>query len=417
MESTKFAGAPIIAVAANPESGNTQDHGIQELTELLTSQAYVPERNITGPFLYAVDHCFSLRGQGTVMTGTILQGSVSLNDTIEIPSMKITKKVKSMQMFRQPVSKAMQGDRVGICVTQFDPKLLERGLVCKPSTVPTIFAGIISVEKIHYYKGPIRSKAKFHITIGHDTVMGKAQFFGLPAATTLSTENMKAFDFSQEYVFQEELMDVSKTKKEDILEEEQKSDNLKIMVNPNFQFALLELEKPVTCPKESLVIGSRLDTDIHLNSCRLAFHGKLLESVTEKSYAEDILPKLSIFKMKSRVGEVERLVDEYTLVGRGLFKKETNIQLFLNLKVTLSTGEVGVIEGSFGQSGKFKIRIPAGLEPETVNLINAGQKKKGKNKMTVIPGADSAEKAVSSVKIILDFKRYIFDPDKKMVQT
>lgn len=46
------------------------------------------------------------------------------------------------------------------------------------------------------------------------------------------------------------------------------------------------------------------------------------------------------------------------MIGRNLFKKETNLQLFVGLKVTLSSGEAGVIEGSFGQSGKIKIRIP-----------------------------------------------------------
>lgn len=52
------------------------------------------------------------------------------------------------------------------------------------------------------------------------------------------------------------------------------------------------------------------------------------------------------------------MTDEYNVIGRGLFKKETNLQMFVGLKVELSTGEEGVIEGGFGQSGKFKIRIP-----------------------------------------------------------
>jgi selenocysteine-specific elongation factor len=62
--------------------------------------------------------------------------------------MKVTKKVKSMQMFHKPVERAVQGDRVGICVTQFDPKLLERGLVCSPQTAATVYAGIIGVTPI-----------------------------------------------------------------------------------------------------------------------------------------------------------------------------------------------------------------------------------------------------------------------------
>ena len=52
------------------------------------------------------------------------------------------------------------------------------------------------------------------------------------------------------------------------------------------------------------------------------------------------------------------MTDDYNIIGRGLFKKETNIQTFVGLKVMLSSGENGVIEGGFGQSGKFKIRIP-----------------------------------------------------------
>lgn len=56
-------------------------------------------------------------------------------------------------------------------------------------------------------------------------------------------------------------------------------------------------------------------------------------------------------------GVVERMASPYEVIGKNLFKKETNIQLFLNLKVTLSTGETGIIEGSFGQSGKVKIRF------------------------------------------------------------
>ncbi len=53
-----------------------------------------------------------------------------------------------------------------------------------------------------------------------------------------------------------------------------------------------------------------------------------------------------------------QVTDDYTVIGRNLFKKETNLQLFAGLKVTLSTGETGSIEGGFGQSGKIKIRIP-----------------------------------------------------------
>ena len=45
------------------------------------------------------------------------------------------------------------------------------------------------------------------------------------------------------------------------------------------------------------------------------------------------------------------------MICKGLFKKETNMDMFNGLKVSLSSGEKGIIEGSFGQSGKFKVRV------------------------------------------------------------
>lgn len=47
---------------------------------MLKDNTYLPKRESSGPFIFSVDHCFSIRGQGTVMTGTTLSGSVAIND-------------------------------------------------------------------------------------------------------------------------------------------------------------------------------------------------------------------------------------------------------------------------------------------------------------------------------------------------
>ncbi|XP_016401420.1 selenocysteine-specific elongation factor-like, partial [Sinocyclocheilus rhinocerous] len=262
----------------------------------------------------------------------------------------VTRKVKSVQMFRKPVPSAMQGDRVGVCVTQFDPKLLERGVICTPGSLLTLYAAVISVQKIEYYRGALTSRAKFHITVGHETVMARISFFNRvllanedgDSNPTSPEQNAKSFSFDWEFHHLDEYLTCQA---EDGRGEPQ-------------QRALLEFERPVTCPPLCLVIGSRLDSDIHGNACRLAFHGKLLEGFEDKNYIETALPRLKISKDKQKEGAVERVTDDYTVIGRNLFKKETNLQLFVGLKVTLSTGETGSIEGGFGQSGKIKIRIP-----------------------------------------------------------
>lgn len=110
-------------------------------------------------------------GQGTVLTGTVLSGQCKVGDTVEIPNMKLEKKVKSMQMFKRPVQSCARGDRLGICITQLDHKLMERGLVAAPGTVPTFGAAVVGAEKIRFFKGAVQSKMKFHVTVGHTTVM------------------------------------------------------------------------------------------------------------------------------------------------------------------------------------------------------------------------------------------------------
>ena len=48
--------------------------------QVLSQHVFVPSRSPSGPFIFSVDHCFPIRGQGTVMTGTVLSGSIGTND-------------------------------------------------------------------------------------------------------------------------------------------------------------------------------------------------------------------------------------------------------------------------------------------------------------------------------------------------
>ncbi|XP_053754221.1 selenocysteine-specific elongation factor isoform X2 [Panthera pardus] len=370
LENTKFRGAPIISVAAKPggpEAPETEaPQGISELIE-------------------------------------------------------VVKKVKSMQMFHMPVSSAMQGDRLGICVTQFDPKLLERGLVCAPESLHTVHAALISVEKIPYFRGPLQTKAKFHITVGHETVMGRLMFFS-PAPDSFDHEPvLDSFDFSREYLFQEQYLSKDLAPEvTDSGEADKKTGQATGGHCPRQQWALVEFEKPVTCPRLCLVIGSRLDADIHANTCRLAFHGILLHGLEDKDYAESFLPRLKVYKLKHKHGLVERVIDDHSVIGRSLFKKETNIQLFVGLKVHLSTGELGVIDSAFGQSGKFKIHIPGGLSPESKKILTPTLKKRGRaGRGEAAKQEEGAERPepTQHVALSLSFKRYVFDTHKRMVQS
>ena len=149
---------------------------------------------------------------------------------------------------------------------------------------------------------------------------------------------------------------------------------------PGKQYVLLELDTPVFCLSDSMLIASRLDTDQHASTCRLAFTGRTLAHTNASDFRTSFLPRLKIFKHKQRTGMVDRIHDAETLIGRSLFKKETVLDAFAGLTVTLSTGEKGIIEGGFGQSGKFKIRFMSGLLPTTTaKLKKVPKAKKGKD--------------------------------------
>lgn len=263
--------------------------------------------------------------------------------------MQITKKVKSMQMFRSPVECASQGDRLGICVTQFDPKQLERGLVSSPGYLSSASAVIILAKQIKYYKNSVKTKSKFHISVGYETVLGKITVFGLyedDINSTLTEDNF--FSYDQLYRYQDELLT-------------EKLENAEIKPEtevPLRQYILLEFEKPIIVAPQSMTIGSKLDLDIHSSQCRLAFYGNIIEIIKDKNYFSTILPNLKVYKNKQKFGSIDRVKNETEIIGKNMFKKETNIKLFLGLKVTLSTGETGIIDGSFGQNGKVNIRIP-----------------------------------------------------------
>lgn len=364
LEPTIFKNSKIIPVSA------TTFINIDQLTNAMTHEVENVNltRNNKESFIFAFDHCFAIKGSGTVLSGTVLQGMIKVNDTIEIPHLKTDRKIKSMQMFKKAVNSGTTGDRLGICITNFDPKLLERGLICQKGCVQPAYAVVIKLNRIRYFKRDIKSKAKFHCSVGHETVMGNILIF--------SSSESEDFNWKQNYSFEETLNDNPE--------------------HPRDFFALIEFEHPVMVHDKMLLIGSKLDTE-QTNVCRLAFHGEVSieNSSNDKNYQQTFLPNLKVFKIKSRDGNVQRVVNDYEVIVANLFKKETDRSKFIGMKCQLTSGESGTIAGSFGQSSKVRIQFTNPLQPSTVILL-----KDLKN----------------DVKVQLSFKKFIFDKNHRMVQ-
>jgi selenocysteine-specific elongation factor len=85
-------------------------------------------------------------------------------------------------------------------------------------------------------------------------------------------------------------------------------------------------------------------------------------------------------------------------------------------------GEVGVIEGGFGQSGKFKVAVRAGLSEPLRALYAAKGKAKEKEKAPKAGANDEDDESASATsrhdagRIVLRYKRYVYAPTRKLIQ-
>jgi len=133
-------------------------------------------------------------------------------------------------------------------------------------------------------------------------------------------------------------------------------------------YALIDFETPVYCFKGSVIIGSKLDIDANSKQCRIAFEGELLQILTSEQRSS-----FSIRRLKERIGKIEKVLDSNTVLVKDLFKKETNITLFIGKKVELKgLGKSGTISSTFGKSGKIKVTTAEPIPKESTEaLINS----------------------------------------------
>ncbi|CAN0199272.1 unnamed protein product [Ectocarpus sp. 8 AP-2014] len=295
--------------------------GIDAVAGELSRRARVPSRRASAPLYFAFDHCFSVRGQGTILTGTVLTGEVKVNQLVELPSLRLQKKVKSMQMFRKPVSIARAGDRVGMCVASLDAKLMERGVVTTPGSVRPISAAIALVRKVPAFTGQCLSGAYCHVSLGHSTAMATATFFGASELKNgllglfehsadglkvlealrdagqgqdLSLNDIASLPFPSEAAFVQQTQLCGVGSENSIAGAD---DEVCVDERPLLQYCHLTFHTPVITPPSSVVLGSRLDsTSSSPNKteaahptgetikglaavqehCRIAFHGRLV---------------------------------------------------------------------------------------------------------------------------------------------
>ncbi len=122
---TFLEGAPMLRVSARTGAG------LDELRRALAELARdAPERPADGPTYLPVDRAFSLKGFGTVVTGTLLSGSVAPGDSLDLlPKGGQGLRVRSVQVHGAEVKQALAGQRTAVNLPQVESKDVERGAV------------------------------------------------------------------------------------------------------------------------------------------------------------------------------------------------------------------------------------------------------------------------------------------------
>jgi elongation factor Tu len=127
-------GSALKAMQGDPEA----EKQILELMKVVDDYVPDPKRDIDKPFLMPVEDVFSIKGRGTVATGRVERGKLSLNEEIEIVGLKETKKtvVTGLEMFRKTLDFTQAGDNVGILLRGIEKGDIERGqVIAKPGTI------------------------------------------------------------------------------------------------------------------------------------------------------------------------------------------------------------------------------------------------------------------------------------------
>jgi selenocysteine-specific elongation factor len=115
-------GAPVVATSARTGSG------LDELRAALAeTAAQVARHDAEGPARLHVDRSFTLRGIGTVATGTLWSGTIGEGDELRVEPRGRSVRVRSVQVHDRPVERAEAGQRVAVALPGVERRELRRG--------------------------------------------------------------------------------------------------------------------------------------------------------------------------------------------------------------------------------------------------------------------------------------------------
>lgn len=164
----KFASGTFLEGAPLSPVSSLTGQGIPEFIKLLDDLcAQLSEKRPMGLFRLPVDRVFSMKGFGTVITGTLIAGKISVGDSAMIYPIGITSKIRGLQVHDRAVDEAAAGMRTAINFQGIEKASINRGdVVARPDTLKTSYMLDVELHLLERVDKPIKIRGRVRLHTG-----------------------------------------------------------------------------------------------------------------------------------------------------------------------------------------------------------------------------------------------------------
>lgn len=171
LEGTFLEGAPIVEVSAATGQGIPE---LIDVIERLTAEEVVQKDINTIPRL-PIDRVFSLSGFGTIITGTLLAGTITKEDSLQIYPIGKECKIRNIQVHGQDVDKCYAGQRVAINLSNIKKSEIQRGCVLAPANnMKNTMLLDVRMNIIESSKRILTNQSRLHLFTGTSEILCRA---------------------------------------------------------------------------------------------------------------------------------------------------------------------------------------------------------------------------------------------------
>jgi selenocysteine-specific elongation factor len=189
LEFEEYAAGSFLAEAPKIAVSSTTGAGIEELRRALeTAARAVREKSAAGFFRLPIDRAFTMKGFGTVVTGTMVSGTLRRDQEVELYPTGRRLRVRGLQVYGEATDRARAGERTAVNLADIEPVEIERGMVLSEAgRFAPVKTFDCRLEMLASAK-PLKNGAPVHLHIGSAQIEAKVRLLAKPWARIVLSE-------------------------------------------------------------------------------------------------------------------------------------------------------------------------------------------------------------------------------------